>query len=586
MSNNLTEQIKERINIVDIVSKHVQLKKSGKNHFGLCPFHSEKSPSFSVNEDLGIYKCFGCGESGDVISFVEKVESMDFKEALEYLGREAGIKVDFTKVDSPEEKARQRLFKLNELAQKFYTYILMKHPYGEAGREYVKKRKLKLKSIEEFGIGYAPATRLKPDMFIKFAQKKGYTPKELETGGLAINKEGKIIDKFRERLMFTILDAKGRPVGFSGRVLIKSDYAPKYLNTSETLVFHKSDIAYGLYQAKEAIRKNDNVILVEGQTDVISSHQAGVKNVIAPLGTSLTEGHLKALKRFTSNLSVCFDQDLAGEMAVKRAVQMAQTQEFEVTAVPVNGVKDVDELVQKTPEVWKKSAENPIKIVEYLLDRLMERLDMQSVDDKVELISEIAPFVVSIANQIRKDHYINEISRKVEVDKELVMANLSKIAHEQTAEIKKEIKHQISTQSAQNQEQYFVGRVLQYPEVALRIRHLIVPDIFSNSGYREFVKEFLDCGSEEEIKKMLKKLAPEVKEKLSEAALVNMSEDEKITDVEEDLINVLNTMKEKYLKRELRKLNEKANEEEGNEETLEEIKRLTKELAELQKIRL
>lgn len=581
--NSLTEQIKERINIVDIVSKRVQLKKSGKNYFGLCPFHSEKSPSFSVNEDLGYFKCFGCGESGDVITFVQKVEGMDFKEAMEHLGAEAGIKVDFSEIDSPEEKARQKIFKLNTFAVKFFQYVLLKHRSGAAGREYIKKRNLNNKSINEFGIGYAPASRINPQTFTKFAQKKGFSTKELIDGGLAINREGKIIDKFRERLMFTIYDVKGRPVGFSGRILIKSDYAPKYLNTSETPVFHKSDIIYGLFQGKEDIRKSDNVILVEGQTDVISSHQAGVKNVIAPLGTSLTDSHLKNLKRYTANLSVCFDQDFAGEKAVKRAVQMAQSQDFEVTAVPVAGVKDVDELVQKTPEKWKESAEKPIKIVDYLLDRLVERLDIKTVDGKVEVISEIAPFVISIANQIRKDYYINEISRKIDVDKELVVANLGKVAREQTTEIKKEIKHQIATQSTQGQEQYFVGRMIQYPEITMRVRNLITPKLFSSKDFREFIVEFLQCNDAEEVKKVLKRLDEETIKKLSDAALMNMSENEEVAEVEEDLVEVLTSLKEKYLKRRLRNLNSKLKEAEENPEMLEEVKAVAAELAELHK---
>jgi len=352
MSKDDILEIKSRLDIVQVITPYVQLKKAGRTWMGLCPFHNERTPSFHVNPQLGFYKCFGCGKHGDIFTFIQDVEHVEFSEALERLADMAGVKLSTSK-DSQNEQKIKRMRELLTVASEFYHYILQKHPSGEIAREYSTKRGLKPETIEKYKIGYAPQ---KYTTLQDYLLKKGFTKAEITEAGLT-NERGS--DKFTDRLMFTLFDNSGHVVGFSGRVIRKDDIRPKYLNSPETLVFKKRFLLFGFYQAKDAIAKQDAAIICEGQLDAISSQQAGVMNIVAPLGTGLTDTQLQLISRLTPNVVFAFDNDVAGQKSTKRGVELALSLNLKpyIVQLPTD-VKDIDELVQKDSQKWVETIEN------------------------------------------------------------------------------------------------------------------------------------------------------------------------------------------------------------------------------------
>lgn len=415
MSKDQIEEIKSKLDIVSVVREYVpSLKKNGRNHFGLCPFHNERTPSFSVNEELGIFKCFGCGEGGDVISFIEKVEGLDFIKALEIAAKKAGVelKIERSGFSEKRNKERERLIEANHLAAEYYHYLLGKHEYGKEARKYAKSRGLRVKELKQFMIGFAPSGYENLKNFLK---KKGYTEAELLSWGLLAEKSGHTYDKFRNRLMFPITNHIGEFVGFSGRILDKNSKAPKYLNSPETLVYKKSQIVFGLYQAKEAIRKQNAAILVEGNIDILSSHMVDVQNIVAPLGTALTQEQLKLIKRYSDNIIFAFDTDSAGEKALLRGHELAESLEMHAKVVDLNGYQDVDELIQKGGD-WKKILSKAEPVVDHMMNRLKRRIDMTSAEGKDEYVDSIITLIATTESSVRQAHYLERLSVAVGVD--------------------------------------------------------------------------------------------------------------------------------------------------------------------------
>jgi DNA primase len=340
------EEIKSRISIEDIISRYVRLKPSGKNLFGLCPFHKEDTPSFSVNPELQIYKCFGCGEGGDVFNFLQKIENIEFYEAMQQLADESGIKLQIKKQDPQTTQKFVQIKEAHKLAAKLYHNLLVTHKLGIQARSYLKNRKIDDKAIEEFYLGYAPSAD-NSRLLINSLIKKGYKKKDLVDYGLAIEKSGQIRDKFVDRLVFPIFDRRGNIIAFSGRIIEKNSKRPKYLNSPETILFQKRRNLFGYYQARQSLRKTGYMILVEGQTDVISSWQAGIKNIVAPLGTGLTDQQLDLIKKSTQEIILAFDTDRAGLMAIMRAAELALKKGMNVFAAKIKYGKDADECIKK-----------------------------------------------------------------------------------------------------------------------------------------------------------------------------------------------------------------------------------------------
>lgn len=427
-SSTQIEQIKEHLNIFDVVHQYVpNLRKSGNSYFGLCPFHSEKTPSFSINPDLGIFKCFGCGEGGDVLTFIQKIENVDFPEALKIAADQAGIKLDFSKFqDNPQiTKDKETLYKLNYLVYQYYSYILNKHRLGKKGQEYLKKRHLSKTTVESFGIGFAPGG---DQNLISFLKSRGFTDLQMLTkNGLTVHRENNYIDKFRNRLVFPIYNSRGDIIGFSGRIIFEDTKAPKYLNSPQTVVYNKSQALFGLLQAKESIRKQDFVIIVEGQIDALSSYQSGIKNIVAPLGTALTEDQLKLLKRYASSVYFCFDNDSAGEKALLRSALISLRLDIITNSITLpDGIKDVDELVVKDKPAWIDAVKNKQDVIINITNRISKRLDLTTPEGKSVLKTLVKPLIRSVKDAVKRAFYIHTLASALDVKDEILTEEFEK----------------------------------------------------------------------------------------------------------------------------------------------------------------
>lgn len=400
-----------------MVGGYVQLKQAGRNLKAPCPFHNEKTASFMVSPEKGIWHCFGCGAGGDILSFVMMMEGCEFKEALELLARRAGVELK-TKADGGERaKARQRLQDAHDWAVKYFQTCLVKNP---AALSYVVKRRgLKRSTIQDFGIGYAPESW---DGLVKFLRKKGFSEDELVKAGLAVRKRSGtgVFDMFRGRIMFAICDRAGRPVGFTGRVLDDAaDTGPKYLNTPQTVLYDKSQAIFGLHLAKEAIRAGDEAVLVEGNMDVVASHQAGVRNVVAASGTALTIDQLKTLSKFSRNIKIAFDQDSAGLQASARAIEMAQKLGLNLHIIEV-GAKDPDELIQKGVGRWQAAIKNSRDVFSYWFARSERELNLSEPVGKRQFSDRITGLIQMLADPIEKESYMKMLADKISISLEAV----------------------------------------------------------------------------------------------------------------------------------------------------------------------
>ncbi len=509
---NQVEEIKRKLDIVTLVREFVPtLKKTGRNYFGLCPFHSERSPSFSVNEELQIYKCFGCGESGDVITFLEKIEGIDFPKALEVAAKRAGV--ELVRTFSPEQKKRmqekEKVLAVNKLTAQFYHYILMKHKLGEACREYVKGRKLRKKELEKFQIGFAPEgfENLKG-----FLVKRGYSTEELVKWGLLVEKNGRRYDKFRARLMFPIFNVLGDVVGFSGRVIKKDDLGPKYLNSPETPVYRKSELVYGLYQGKDEVRKQGFAIIVEGNVDILSSHSVGVENIVAPLGTALTEEQLKLIKRYADEVYFSFDSDAAGEKALIRALELAEQVGVKFRAIDLQGFQDADELITNGGD-WKATVAASQPLIMHLMNRMAKEYDLNTASGKDQYAKKILGFIDKLGSNIEKAHYLERLSETVKVDQNELKKELGKISRTEapvTPESKDEMRHSLSGVK------FLLAFLLAHAKFAVRLNEEDFTEVVTDPVYLKLLK--IALGDE----KLLVELGESEKELYTELKLTNI----------------------------------------------------------------
>lgn len=430
LPDDIVDQVRTANDIVSIISDYVSLKKQGRNFVGLCPFHHEKTPSFSVNQDKQYFRCFGCGEGGNVITFVMKREALSFPEAVRMLAQKAGIAIpeDASPEQSAKSKEIEQAHKINELAKDFYQYILQNHQIAKEARQYLSSRGITQDTIGKFQIGYAPPSW---DGLLEFLKKKGHPPAELEKLGLVLPKtKGKpgYYDRFRNRVMFPVVTAQGKVAGFGGRVL--DDSTPKYLNSPETVVFNKGNLLYGLNRAIESIRSIDQVIIVEGYLDVISCHQAGITNVVASLGTALTREQGKLLLRYTREVIMAYDADSAGVKATLKGWQLLDDLGCRVKVVSIPDGKDPDEFINKhsPDEFLELINQKAMSLCDYKTDRAMEKFDIYTLEGKFKIASEVIPSIRNLSNQIEKDEAIMKLSRRLHLSPEAIKAEVEKNA--------------------------------------------------------------------------------------------------------------------------------------------------------------
>ncbi|MBT3230427.1 DNA primase [Candidatus Uhrbacteria bacterium] len=441
------DEIKQRLDVVEIISEYLPLKPAGSSGFkACCPFHGEKTPSFHVSREKQIWHCFGCNKGGDLFAFVMDLEGMNFPSVLELMAGKAGVKLpERTQSQASKESKKERdvLLDLHIIAQKFYTKILTEHEYGADARKYLKDRGITDDLIEKFGLGFASDQW---SMMANYLQKRDYDDELIIKSGLAKKKlsgDG-IIDRFRNRILVPLHDARGRVIGFTGRSLVETDKSgPKYLNSPETDIYNKRAVLYGLHLAKTAIRQNKSVIIVEGNLDVIASHKAGVENIVASSGTALTDIQLQTLKKLTNHLIFCFDSDNAGFEAARRGIRLAQQMDFDVHVIliPDEMGKDPDDVVQNDPEKWVQIASKPIHIIKYYFNRIFAKSDISNITQKKEatkfMLSEIAQYT----DAVEREHWLMQLSDRTMIGIDVLRSEIKKHAQTQkTPEAKAPIK--------------------------------------------------------------------------------------------------------------------------------------------------
>ncbi|NQV90031.1 DNA primase [Candidatus Uhrbacteria bacterium] len=403
------DEIKQKLDIFDLVSEYVVLKPSGSTGFkGLCPFHSEKSPSFHVSQDRQNWHCFGCNEGGDCFSFVMKIEGMTFPEALMHLGKKTGVEI--RRLPTTQSNVRSRMLQVNDLAQKFYRKVLLESTKAGSARSYVESRNIPVELGERFGIGFAPDEW---DTLSSFLQKRGFSESECVQAGLSMKrKQGSgVIDRFRNRLMIPLRDHHGNTVGFTGRCMPGDAHGPKYMNSPETPVYSKSRLLYGLDLAKRAVRDAECIVIVEGNLDVVASHLAGVEQIVASSGTAFTKDQLELLKRYTQTIVFAFDSDAAGFTAAKKGISLARTMGFDIrAAILPEGVKDPDELVQKDPTQWKELVNHSQPIMEFLISQVTRGKDLRNIDDKRIVEKELLPALSEMISVVEREHWLQVVA--------------------------------------------------------------------------------------------------------------------------------------------------------------------------------
>ncbi len=423
-SEEILNEVRQSNDIVDVISQYVHLKRSGRNYFGLCPFHNEKSPSFSVSPDKQIFHCFGCGVGGNVITFVSKIEGLNFVETVQMLAERANIQLPTLQNngDTQREMLKDKVYKVNEFAAEYYHQNLYK-PQAKMAQEYVKKRQLTNETLKSFRIGFSG----KFDELYQELKKQGFQEQEiLESGLVNKNERGQYIDRYRNRLMFPICDARGRVIAFGGRVL--DDSKPKYINSPENVVYSKGRHLFGLNVAKKGDTKK--ILIVEGYMDVISLHQRGITNVVASLGTALTEQQGWLLRKNSEQIILSFDSDEAGIKAKLRSIEILQNMGCDLRVLQLEGAKDPDEYILKYGNMrFQNAVDKAFSVVEFKVKILKKELNLENTNDKIKFLNEIAKLISKVDNTMEREVYIEKIAKEYDISKEAIYAEVNKLTY-------------------------------------------------------------------------------------------------------------------------------------------------------------
>lgn len=434
MIENQADEIKNRLDLVEFIRGYMKLEKSGVNFRGLCPFHHEKTPSLFVSPTRQIWKCFGCGVGGDIFTFIEQIEGVEFKEALQTLAERAGVALRSFDPRTRSEKAR--LYEVCEKAAQFFEKQLNTSTFGSEAKDYLLGRGLETLTMTKFRLGFAPNTR---DSLLRFLRMSGYSPAEVFKSGLSIQPDdaetyasGSPYDRFRGRIIFPIFDINGQVIGFGGRVFFTKNQIPddklaKYINTPQTLLYDKSRILYGLDKAKLSIREKDSVIVVEGYMDLIMCHQSGETNSVAVSGTSLTTQQLDLIKRYADNIITCFDMDVAGDSATKRGIDLAQARGFNIKVLTLPEGKDPAEIIQKDVKKWKDVAEKPLSIGDFYFENAFSKYDIKTEDGRKNISKILLSMIRNIPTQIEQSFWIQKLSSKLNCAESVIWHDLKNV---------------------------------------------------------------------------------------------------------------------------------------------------------------
>lgn len=540
---SIIDDVKQKTDIVEVVSQYVNLKKSGRNLSAPCPFHSEKNPSFFVYPERQSWHCFGaCNTGGDVLSFVMKKENMDFGEALRLLAARAGIEMPTRVQPDTKKDEKDRIYQANSAAALYFHNLLLNSPGAANARKYIEDRGLNEKTVSDFQLGYA----LNGWEGLKEHLEKEYTEKEILDAGLLVESDdGRTHDRFRNRLIFTICDNRGRITGFGARVL--DDSLPKYVNSPQTLVFDKSGTLYGINLAAQAIRQKNQAVMVEGYMDVITAHQNGITNVVASMGTAVTERQVNDLKKLTKNIVLALDADTAGEEAMLRCVDYENSLDIELKVVVLPEGEDPDSVIRDDTGKWNGLLAKALPVMDYIFSVTGSSLDLTRASDKREAVETIGPHVAAIPNPVRRAHYIQKLARLVGTDERTVEATLGVKKATPVSVKSRRVKPSLPPRSpeillSRPIEEQFLALLLKHPE--FKEQSAGVPaEYFENSENREIFVAWQQSPDEEALKEKLDEILCDYLDTLSSknilATKVNERYNEYVLRLKEDHLRSL-----------------------------------------------
>lgn len=568
-SDEIIEEVRQNNDVVDIISQYVHLTRKGRNYFGLCPFHSEKSPSFSVSPDRQIFHCFGCGVGGNVYTFLMKIEGITFKESLEQLAERANIQLPTyeNSADAAKDELKAKVYKVNEFAAEFYHQNLYK-PVARIGQEYVKKRKMNRETLEAYRIGFSGRF----DELYKALKAQGFEEKEiLESGLVNKNANGTYIDRYRERLMFPICDTRGKVIAFGGRILDDSKIKdpkfpqPKYINSPENVVYSKGRHLFGLNVAKKESAKK--LLIVEGYMDVISLHQRGITNVVGALGTALTEQQGWLLRKNTEQVILGFDADGAGQTAIERSMKILQKMGCDMRVLQIEGAKDPDEYIVKFGEGrFRLAMDNAISLVEFTVKNLKKDLNLDNTSDKIKFLNEIAKILSKVENTMEREIYIEKIAKGYNISKEAIYAEVNKLIYagnktdkvlqSNTKEIKHveiEIKDDIIDEDLQRRENTIIAILLENNNnIFQKIKEKIKPEDFRSEMNKKIAKELYNELEKEDCN--INKLIDTFDEAMQSHITMLMATDFEIEDVDKAVEDILTKYEKERLENRKREI--------------------------------
>ncbi len=556
--DEFVERVSERTDIYSVVSRYVTLKQKGGRYWGCCPFHSEKTPSFTISTDKGLFYCFGCHTGGNVFKFLSLIENISYFEAIKLQAQRLGIDLPERKV-SPEEERRRReeksLYKLNELAQDFYHECLIKTARGEVGRKYLEARGITAQTIETFKLGWAADEweNILPNL-----TRRGYSPEQLEKVGLIVRRKNSpgFYDRFRARVMIPISDVFGRIVGFGGRILTATDENnPKYLNTPETKLFNKRNLLFGLDKSNRAISMAGAAIVVEGYMDAISLFSAGVKNVVATLGTAFTSEHAKLILKYARKIIFCYDSDEAGQRATLRALSIVQAVGANVFIVKVPDGKDPDEFIRKHgKEAFDELLNNAETLIDYRMHYVLARADVSTIQGKLAALREILPVVANVKDKIARSENRKKIAAALALDEQLVYDELAKLSsagqnNSRAVKVEPQDKQERTIKEACET----ILRMLWHDEDTLEYVLMTVPREFFTDVQQEILNRFEICwkeGRRLDQMSVAKELSEEANAELSRILMSGSGDPRDATEVKffSDSVDVLKRaiLKKKY----------------------------------------
>lgn len=461
MSSGIVAEIKTKLPVLDLVGETVPLKRAGTAYKGLCPFHTEKTPSFIVSPERETWHCFGCGEHGDIFTFVMRRDGIDFREALQRLAERAGV--ELSQRTAREDRHRARLREALEAAVAWYREVLRQAHQAERARAYLAERGLTEETLERFGIGYAPNTW---DALTRRLRERGFRDDELSGAGLAVpSARGGVHDRFRGRIMIPIRDSSGRAVGMGGRIMPDAE-GPKYLNTPATALFDKSGTLYGIDLAKAAIRREKLAVIVEGYTDVMAAHQSGFGNVVASLGTALTRGQVELATRYADAVALAYDVDLAGEAATQRGLLAElgpDTAVSKVRVVRIPAGKDPDELLRTDPDAWQQAVAEAKPVLEYFMERAVGQVDIGTPAGRQSVAERMLGLLRQVANPIERDAHIPELARVTGIDERVLRESLARRPVERRATVAAEAVPASTNDGLRPEERRFLSLALRFP---------------------------------------------------------------------------------------------------------------------------